>query len=71
MVDFSKKAWPENTAWARSAKGNWWRQKNSKNMVVGRKTEDDEYWVLVDGRFLNERYVDLTDAQRAAENEVP
>ena len=70
MKKFSKKQWPKNTAWALSAKGEWWRQKNGTNMVVGRKTDDDEYWVLVDGEFLDDHYDDLDDAQRAAEAEV-
>ena len=70
MPNFNKKQWPKNTAWALSAKGNWWRQKNGKNMVVGRKTEDDDYWVLVDGQFLDDRYDNLDDAQCAAESEV-
>ena len=61
---------PMNTEWRQSAKGNSWRQKNGTNMVVGRKTSEDDYWVLVDGKFLDDRYDDLRAAQRAAEAEV-
>jgi hypothetical protein len=71
MAKFNRKPLPKNTDWALSAKGNYWRQKNGNNMVVGRKTDDDEYWALVDGRFLDAHYEYLGDAQRAAENEVP
>ena len=59
-----------DTEWRMSAKGNWWRQMNGKNIVVGRKRYEDAYWVLVDGSFLDGEHETLQDAQRSAEAEV-
>ncbi len=70
MTNFRSKPLPENTEWQLSAKGNLWRQKSGQNLVVGRKTQDDDYWALVDGKFLDEHYETLTAAQCAAEEEV-
>lgn len=55
-----------DTDWARSAKGNWWRKVNGKVLVTG-KGRDGQYWVMVDGSFLEDHYPDLDSAQNAAD----
>ena len=55
-----------DTDWALSAKGNWWRREDDKVLVTG-KGRDKQYWVMVDGSFLEDHYPDLGSAQSAAD----
>jgi hypothetical protein len=59
--------WQQNSEWQLSAKGNYWRKLNSVVIVVGQKKDSDEFWALVDGKFLAEKYGSLQEAQAAAE----
>jgi hypothetical protein len=55
------------TDWRLSAKGNFWRRLNGKALVVGRNKATGQYWAMADGRFADESFELLTQAQRAAE----
>ena len=59
----------EDTEWAQSSRGNFWRRFNGKLMVVGTK-DGDYYWAMIDGDFLKEQYLSPEDAQEAADVEV-
>ncbi len=56
--------------WKLSAKGNHWRKLGNVVLVVGCKRGGDEFWVLVDGKFLPDNYDSLPKAKMAAETEV-
>ena len=55
-----------DSLWALSAKGHLWRSKKGKVLVVG-KGKDADYWVMVDGGFLEDHFPYLEQAQSAAE----
>jgi hypothetical protein len=55
-----------DTDWKLSAKGNFWRSKDGKVLVVG-KGKDADYWVMVDGGFLEDHFPYLEQAKSAAE----
>ena len=54
------------TNWKLSAKGNWWRRMTGKILVVG-QGEDDSCWAMVEGRFLEDHFDSIEQAQSAAE----
>lgn len=62
--------WHAHSDWRLSAKGNYWRNCNGVLIVVGKKKSTDEYWGLVDGKFLPDTYESLNDAKAATEAEV-
>ena len=55
-----------DTPWTLSAKENWWRRMGGKILVVGQGKEG-EYWVMVDGGFLEGHSPYLEQEQSAAE----
>lgn len=55
-----------DTDWKLSAKGQLSRSKDGKVLVVG-KGKDGDYWVMVDGGFLENHFPYLEQAQSAAE----
>ena len=59
----------EDTEWAKSSNGDFWRRFNGKLMVVGTK-DDVYYWARIDGDFLKYHYLSPEDAQEAADVEV-
>lgn len=63
--------YPTNdTDWAVSAKGNYWRRLNKKVLVVGQFKDNNYYWAMRDGEFLKGRFESIEDAQFAAERGI-
>lgn len=56
-----------DTDWDLSAKGNYWRRINGTVLVVGTK-DKQWYWAMVDGKFADEQYRTVNEAQQAAED---
>jgi len=57
----------QDTNWALSAKGNYWRRLDGKVLVVGEYKDADNYWAMHDGEFLKDKFETLQLAQQAAE----
>jgi hypothetical protein len=58
-----------DTEWAVSARGNQWRRIDGKVLVVGTKDEIN-YWAMIDGTFLDEKFESAEQAQSALEDKV-
>jgi len=58
----------EDTAWAKSYKGNWWRRKNGTLLIVGQHKTADTYWVRRGQSFLSGRFLTESAAKYAAEH---
>lgn len=56
----------EDTNWALSAKGNWWRRRGGIALVVGTRA-DGSYWAMRDGEFLKRRFTTKQEAIHATE----
>lgn len=59
----------DNTDWALSASGNWWRQVNGTALIVG-KTQAGRIWARVGDNFLDGQFNTLTEAQATCERAV-
>ncbi len=57
----------DDTDWAASQKGNFWRRINGIVLVVGRRKKTDGYWALVGEDFLPRSFETKSAAQLAAE----
>ncbi len=57
----------ENTNWAISAKGNYWRRLDGKVLVVGQSKASGDYWARQDGEYLKGKFRTKEQAQHAAE----
>ena len=57
-----------DTDWAESAKGNHWKRKNGKVLVVGRK-KDGSYWAMTDGKCADGFFENRQAAMAALEAE--
>jgi len=55
-----------NSGWALSKKGNYWRRVNGILLVVGQR-KDGAYWAMRGGNFLNGSYSSLALAKHGAE----
>lgn len=58
-----------DTDWDLSAKGNYWRRIDGQVLVVGSKDQIN-YWAMVDGTFLDEKFESAEEAQSALEDKV-
>lgn len=55
-----------DTDWALSQKGNFWRRINGTVLVVGRRKNTDAFWAMVDGEFLKGSFATELLAKSAA-----
>lgn len=56
-----------DTDWAISQKGNYWRQVRGTLLVVGRNRKGTGYWAMVGTKFLPRTFETQTAAEEAAE----
>lgn len=57
----------QDTNWALSAKGNYWRRLDGKVLVVGQSKNSGDYWARQDGEYLKGKFRTKEQAQHAAE----
>ena len=70
MTNYISSSWQDDTDWALSAKGNFWRVLNGTHLVVGKSKDCESYWVRVGEEFIEDYFLSLEAAQHAAEAEV-
>ena len=56
----------DDTDWALSARGNYWKRLNGKVLVVGEKN-NGEYWAMYDGDFVKGSFSTELKAKSALE----
>jgi hypothetical protein len=70
MTIYISNSWQDDSDWAVSAKGNYWRVLCGVHLVVGKSKGYESYWARVGEEFLDDYFLSLEAAQRAAEAEV-
>ena len=70
MTDYISSSWQNDSDWAVSAKGNYWRVLNGIHLVVGKSKSYESYWARVGEEFIDDYFLSLEAAQQAAEAEV-